>query len=196
MKPLPLFALLLGIAAIIMVALAVAGCVGMLYSDGAYALRKNQRANAEALAVAKVVSRQKVQAPTASGEALVRRLSGNTHVSEFRKQTADAKPYFTTYEYFGPDGIHIVRDTYSRRSEGYQAKGHWRVDRDVLCVTDREDDLTKECFTVRLTPANVIEFWYHRPGEASHGLFAREVAIVRPGLQTPEYTTTSSPYER
>jgi uncharacterized low-complexity protein len=182
--------------AVAAVAVAAAGCADMLRSDSANAIRKNERANKEALAAAKAATGQAGAARPVAGDELARLLSGNTHVREYRKRTADAKPYFTIYEYFSPDGAYIVRDTYAQRLPGYQSKGRWRVNAEVLCLRERADSQEDKCFTVRVTPANEIEYWYHKPGDPYHGLIASSVSIVRPGPQEPEYTTTSSPYER
>ncbi|ROZ79524.1 hypothetical protein EEB15_00995 [Ramlibacter sp. WS9] len=182
--------------AAVLVVIAATGCAEMLRSDNANAQHQSARANKEALAAAKVATNQAVAARPVGGDALVRLLAGNTLVNEYRKQVADAKPYFTTYEYFSPDGAYIARDTYSRRTIQYQAVGRWRVSQDVLCINDRADHASDRCFTIKITSANAIEFWNHKPGDPFHNLIASTVAIVRPGLQTPEYVTTSSPYQR
>jgi hypothetical protein len=181
---------------VVVVAVAMTGCAELLRSDSANALHRNARANQEALAAAKAATRQAGAARPVAGDELVRLLSGNTHVREYRKQAADARPYFTVYEFFGPDGAYLVRDTYSRRLPEYQRKGRWRVDRDLLCIRERADVTEERCFNIRVRPAGGIEYWYHKPGDPYHGLIASSVTLVRPGPQEPEYVTASSPYER
>ena len=173
---------------------AMTGCADMLRSDNANAQRQSVRANAAALEASKTASSQALPATPVSGDALVRLLSGNTHVSEYRKQMSDAKPYFTLYQYYGPDGVFIVRDTYSRSTLPYQAVGRWRVTGDVLCVTEYNGPGSEGCFTAKLQANGVIQFWHHKPGDAFHNLITSSVSIVRPGLQTPEYMTSPSAY--
>jgi hypothetical protein len=192
MKTLSVLALL----GVVVVAVAAAGCAELLHSDSANALHRNARANQEALAAAKAATLQAGAARPVAGDELVRLLSGNTHVREYRKQTTDARPYFTVYEFFSPDGAYIVRDTYGRRLPEYQGKGRWRVDANLLCLRERADGTEDSCFNIRVTPARGIEYWNHKPGNPYHGLIASRVTLVRPGLQEPEYVTTSSPYER
>lgn len=196
MKALPVLGILLGLVVVIVVLAMVTGCMDMLYSDSANALRKNQQANKDALAASKTASRQNLQGQPVTGEALVKLLTGNTHVSEYRRHSGDAKPYFTVYQYYGPGGAYVERDTYSKRTDGYESKGRWRVDQDVLCIVESMYERTEKCYTLRRAPGGTIEFWYHKPGDAFHGLIASSVSIVRPGPQTPEYTSATSPYER
>ena len=169
------------------------GCAEALRSDSANALRRAEGARQEALESSRIASGQAHLAQPVSGAALVRLLSGNTHVSEFRRRTSDAKPYFTTYQYFGPDGVFIARDTWSRRTPAYQAVGRWRVNDAVLCMTENNGPGSEGCYTVRLQSDGVIQFWIHKPGDPFHNLITSSVRIIRPGLQTPEYASTSAP---
>lgn len=43
------------------------------------------------------------------------------------------------------------------------------------------------CYTIRVAPDGAIQYWIHKPGDPFHGLFTRNVKIVRKGLQEPEY---------
>lgn len=178
----------------LLICLAAGGCAEMLRSDNANAQLQSARANRDVLAASKTASSQALPATPVSGDTLVRLLSGNTHVSEYRKQVSDARPYFTLYQYYGPDGVFIVRDTYSRSTLPYQAVGRWRVNADVLCVTENNGPGSEACFTVRQQANGVIQFWHHRLGDALHNLITSSVSIVRPGLQTPEYVTPPSAY--
>ena len=123
------------IACVPMILVALAGCAS-LRSDSATALRQNARANRDALISNQAASRQAIPAQPVSGEALLRLLSGNSHVKEYRAAVADAQPYFTSYHYFRPDGVYISSDTYSRRTPGYEAIGSWRVNENLLCVNE------------------------------------------------------------
>ena len=196
MKALPVLGILLGIVVVIVAVLMMTGCMDMLRSDSANALRQNDRAIKDALAAGKMASAQNRQGKPVTGDALAKLLTGNTHVSEFRKHSSDAKPYFTKYQYYGPNGAYLERDTYSKRTDGYETKGEWRINQDVLCIIETKYERTETCYTVRVTPTGEIEFWHHKPGDAFHGLIATTVTIVRPGAQEPEYITTKSPYER
>jgi len=130
------------------------------------------------------------QAETAQpmeGPALVQLLSGNTHVNAFRKRSEDIKPYITYYDYYGPDGTFIGRDTHSRRTVNYQDVGSWKVSADSLCISVQSIQEEESCYTIRLAPDGVIQYWIHKPGDPFHGLLTRNVEIVRRGLQEPEY---------
>ncbi len=59
-----------------------------------------------------------------------------------------------------------------------------------------QDGPEESCFNIKVTAANKIEYWNHKPGDPYHGLIASSVTLVRPGPQEPEYVTTSSPYGR
>lgn len=185
---------IVGLVLVILVVVAAVGCSEVLRSDSANALRQSSQANKEALRALHAATSQAEAAQPVSGPALVQMLSGQTHVSEFRKQTGDAKPYFTSYKYFGPDGVYIVRDTYARSTIPYQAVGQWRVTDAVLCLRDSMDYPDENCFTLKVTPAGKIQFWIHKPGDPFHGLLTSSVDIVHPGLQTLEYTTSPSNY--
>jgi hypothetical protein len=184
------------VVAVVLVVIALVGCADLLYSDSANAGRRHARATREALDSARLASSQTASAQPVAGDALVALLAGNTLVSEYRKRSEDARPYFTVYEYYAADGTRIVRDTYSRRTEGYEERGRWSVDAELLCLREDREGAEARCFTVRLTTRNTIEFWTHKPGDPFHGLLSSRVEIVRPGPQTPEYITTTSPYQR
>jgi hypothetical protein len=78
--------------ATVMIAIgAFSGCAN-LRSDSANALHENARANRGALIDSQTASRQATAAQPLGGDALLRTLSGNSHVSEFRKAAADAEP--------------------------------------------------------------------------------------------------------
>ena len=181
---------------IVTVIVIMTGCAEMLRSDSANAFHNNARAHREALIGNQTASSQAAPAQTVGDEAVRRMLSGNSHVSEYRKAVADAKPYFTTYKYFGPDGIYISRDTYSRRTDTYEAVGRWQIKQNLLCVNERNETEDPRCYTLKVTANGVIQYWIHKPGDPFHGLITSNIEIVRPGLQTPEYVTTQSPYQR
>jgi hypothetical protein len=177
--------------AVIITITAFNGCANQR-SDSANALHENARANHDALIDSQTASRQATAAQPLSGDALLRTLSGNSHVSEFRK-AADAKPYLTSYHYFRPDG---VRDTYARRTSDFEAVGSWQVKQNLLCVSETTATNDSNCFTLKVTVSGVIQYWMHKPGDPFHGLLSANVEIVRPGLQTPEYVTTQAMYAR
>lgn len=183
------------VACVPVILVALAGCAS-LRSDSATALRQNARANRDALISNQAASRQAIPAQPVSGEALLRLLSGNSHVKEYRAAVADAQPYFTSYHYFRPDGVYISSDTYSRRTPGYEAIGSWRVNENLLCVNEINETTDPQCFTLKVTASGVIQYWTHKPGDPFHGLLSSNVEIIRPGLQTPTYVTTQSMYER
>lgn len=174
---------------------AFSGCAS-LRSDSANALHESARANRDALIGNQAASSQAAAAQPLSGDVLIRMLSGNSHVNEFRKEVLDVKPYFTSYHYFRPDGVYIVRDTYSRRTSGYEAVGSWQVQQNLLCVSETSEAKESNCFTLKVTANGVIQYWIHKPGDPFHGLLTSNVGIVRPGLQTPEYVTTQAMYQR
>ncbi len=155
-------------------------------SDSANALRKNARRRSEALRGAKLASAQAPAASAVEGEALVRLLADRTHVKEYRKRAGDAKPYLTTYDYFGPDGVHISSDTHSKRTDGYEDRGRWEVAGDLLCITTTRFGEKTSCYRIKLSEGGTIQYWNHQPGEETDGLLASIVSIVRPGLQAPE----------
>lgn len=183
------------IAVLVTVAIALNGCSAMR-TDSANAARQNEKARHDALIGGRTATRQAESAQPVADDALRRLLSGNSHVSEYRRAVADAKPYFTSYQFFRPDGAYIVRDTYSRRTEGYEAVGKWRVNKNVLCVDETHSTNEPECYTIRVTTKGVIQYWTHKPSDPFHELISLSVSIVRPGLQTPEYITTSAMYGR
>lgn len=176
----------LGVAGAIALPLALLtiACTDMLYSDNQNAGRRSAEARQDAQRSMKLASSQAAAARPMAGQALVQLLSGNTHVEPYRKRTEDSKPYLTHYNYYGPDGTFIGRDTYSRRTVGYQDVGRWKVSADTLCIGLRSDE---SCYTIRLAPDGAIQYWIHKPGDMFHGLLTRNVKIVRPGLQEPEY---------
>jgi len=121
------------------------------------------------------------------GQALMQLLSGNTHVEPYRKRSEDARPYITHYDHYGADGTFIGRDTHSRKTAAYQDVGRWKVTADLLCISLKSRMAEESCYTVRLAPDGAIQYWIHKPGDLFHGLLTRNVTIVRPGLQEPEY---------
>ena len=177
-----------------MLALALSACTEMFYSDSANANRQAAQARQEALRAMKLSSAQAPAARQISGAALVELLAGKSHVSEFRKRTGDAKPYLTTYDYFGADGSYIGRDTYSRRTPEYQEVGLWTVNGTSLCIVIRAPRADEHCYSIRLAADGTIQYWIHKPGDPFDGLLTREVTIVRPGLQPPEYASDPSAF--
>lgn len=181
------------VAMLIALPVVVISCSELLRSDNANFAHRNAQANDEARANNEIASKQAAAALAVSGDALARMLAGKSHINEYRKSATDAKPYFTTYHYFSPDGQYVSRDTYSRRSVEFQTVGRWSVIENVLCVNEQSETDTAQCFTLKVTDGGVIQYWIHKPSDASHGLLTSTVEIVRPGLQTPEYVTTESP---
>ena len=188
-------AVVAAIAMLVTAATALTGCAA-LRSDSANAARQSARARSDALISNQTASRQAAPAQPVTDDALRRLLSGNSHVNEYRRAVADVKPYFTSYQYFGPDGVYIVRDTYSRRTDGYEAVGRWRVNQNVLCVDETGSTNEPECYTLKITTKGVIQYWIYKPGDPFHGLITSSLDIIRLGLQNPEYTTTSAMYGR
>lgn len=162
----------------------IAACTDMLYSDAQNEGRKSAKEREAALRSMKLSSTQADVAEQIKGHALVQLLSGNTHVKAYRKRSDDIKPYITYYDYFGPDGTFINRDTRSRRTIDYQVIGSWKVDADTLCITQQSE---QNCYTIRLAPDGAIQYWIRKPGDPFDGLFTLNVKIVRKGLQDPEY---------
>jgi hypothetical protein len=183
------------VTVLVTAATAITGCAA-LRSDSANAGRQNARARSEALIANQIASREAAPAQSVTDDALRRLLSGNSHVNEYRRAVTDVKPYFTSYQYFRPDGAYIARDTYSRRADGYEAVGRWQVDHNVLCVQVSRSNSSPECYTIKVTAKGAIEYWIHKPGDPFHGLITASVNIIRPGLQAPEYVTTQEMYGR
>jgi hypothetical protein len=152
-------------------------------------LHKNARLQREALSGARRASAQAPPAREVGGDELHRLLAGKTHIKEYRKQAGDPKPYLTTYDYFGPDGAYTSRDTHSKRVPEYEGRGRWEVAGDILCLTGKRVEERTACYRIRLSDAGMVQYWNHQPGEDADGLLASIVSIIRPGLQTPEYTS-------
>jgi TfoX/Sxy family transcriptional regulator of competence genes len=175
-------------------ALIGAGCTDMLYSDAENAGRKNVEARQNALRSMKSSSAQAVAATPMSGQALVKLLSGTTHVEAYRKRSDDAKPYITTYDYYAADGTYIGSDTHSRRTVGYQDIGRWTVDADVLCLSVDSRQEAKNCYKLRVAADGTIQYWIYKPGDPFDGLLTRNVKTVRSGRQEPEYISEPSAF--
>jgi len=176
-------------------AASLSACGDMLRSDAANAGRQNAQARQESLAAAKAASQQAAPATPLSGDALVRVLSGKTHVHEYRRNAIDPKPYFIVYEYYRPDGAFIALDSYSRRDPAQVTPGRWRVTGETLCLTEKDGNPQEQCYAVRQESWGRLQYWNVRPGDPFDGLLSSKVDIVRSGLQTPE-VTTEFPYGR
>lgn len=137
----------------------------------------------------KLASRQAASAQPVGGEALVRLLAGYSHVQAYVKRSSDSRPYFTRYDYFAPDGRFIERDTHGKRTPPYETKGHWRVEKDLLCITTESGSTEAGCFRIRLAADGAVQYWIHRPGDMFDGLFTKNITDVRLGLQEPEYVS-------
>lgn len=170
----------------LLLALSSTAC-STLYSDAQNAGRRSDQARQEAERAMKQASRQAVSAQPVGGEALVRLLAGNSHVQVYVKRSSDIRPYFTSYNYFASDGRFIARDTYSKRAPPYEGKGHWRVEKDRLCITTQSEGTDAGCFRIRLAADGAIQYWIHNPGGAYDGMLTKNITDVRPGLQEPEY---------
>jgi hypothetical protein len=163
------------------------GCTELLRSDAANASRNNGRARDHALQNNRRASQEAAPARVLAGEELSRRLTGKTHVSEFRKASHDAKPFYATYAYFATDGRYHWLNTYERRDPQTATPGTWRVDGEVLCVTRLRGIAQPLCFTLRLQDNGTLQYWTHQPGDPFHGLITADVHIVRDGQQLPEF---------
>lgn len=172
-------------AAMLCMALCSSGC-DLLHSDAENAGRRSEQARKEAAKAMKQASLEAPAAQAVDGDALVKLLAGKSHVQAYVKSSG-GRPYFTIYDYFAPDGRFTARDTYSKRSPEYQGKGHWRVDKDVLCITTESEDTEAGCFKIRLASDGAIQYWIHEPGGQFDGLFTKNITDVRLGQQEPEY---------
>jgi hypothetical protein len=174
------------IAAIGFLSLATTACTEMFRSDAENFSRQADRSRQRALQSMKLSSAQQPAGKAVAGDTLLKLLSGKSHIREYRKRIDDARPYVTTYDYFGPDGTFIVRDTHGRRTAEYQEMGKWTVNGGVLCIVV-PSYVDKKCYSIRIEPAGKIQYWIHNPGDPFDGLASAGVSIVRPGLQEPEY---------
>ena len=180
----------------LLAAMALSGCVEMFYSDNANAQRQRAREIQQALVGNREASRQALPAQPVGGDALQRLLAGKTHVSEYRKRVEDAKPYYTVYDFFRPDGSFLSLNTSWRRDPATASVGRWNVAGEVLCITEMNGDSQDHCFTIRQEASGAIQYWIHRPGDPFHGLITSRVHLVRDGPQTPEFVTVGSPFGR
>jgi hypothetical protein len=181
-RPLTLLAIALPLALL-------AACTGMFFSDAQYSAKQSAEARERARRSMEISSSQAAAAEAVAGEALVGLLSGKSHISEYRKRAKDAQPYFTSYDYYAPDGSFLRRDTHARRAEGYQEVGTWTVDGDTLCISIPSRGPAPDCYTLRLAPDGTIQYWIRKSGDEFDGLLTRNVTIVREGPQAPEYTS-------
>lgn len=168
---------------------ALPGCTEMMSSDAANFGRKSAQARQAALAGNRLASQQAVPARRLAGEELARILAGKTHVSEYRKATSDAQPYYAEYVYFGPDGRFQWLNTYEQNDPATTPWGTWQVNGDVLCVTQQRGDAEPHCHTLRLQADGTVQYWTHKPGDAFHGLLSARVSIIREGPQTPAFVS-------
>ncbi|MEQ1686765.1 MAG: hypothetical protein ABL916_24190 [Burkholderiaceae bacterium] len=180
----------------LLAAMALSGCVEMLYSDNANAQRQRAAERNEALAGNREASRQALPAQALSGEALQRLLAGKTHVNEYRRRVEDSKPYYTVYDHFHPDGSFQSINTSWRSDPATASVGRWKVAGEVLCITEMNGDSQDHCFTIRQEASGAIQYWIHQPGDPFHGLITSRVHLVRDGPQTPEFATVGSPFRR
>jgi len=179
-----------GLLCVLLSAITLTGCTEMLRSDAANFGRQRAQARSEALAGNRVASQQAAPARTLAGEELVRLLAGKSHVSEYRKATRDAQPYYAVYAYYGPDGRYLWLNTYERRDPATTPWGTWKVNGEVLCVTQQRGAAEPHCYTLRLEPGGTVQYWTHQPGDPFHGLLTAYVTIVREGPQTPSFVSS------
>jgi hypothetical protein len=161
------------------------GCVEMLYSDNQNAQRQHARQMREWLAASQSASRQAAPAKPVIGDALVKLLTGQTHVIEYRRRTGDEMPYRVSYAYFRADGRYVFLDTHSRRNADSSPGDRWRVADDALCIAAMSVGVDEQCYVLKQEAGGAIQYWIHKPGDVSHGLITSNVTIVRSGLQTP-----------
>ncbi len=177
----------------LLLALAVpllSGCMEMLRSDAANAGHERAQARQEALRSNRLASHQAEPAQRLAGEALSSFLAGKSHVSEYRKSSADAKPHYATYVYFRRDGQYLWLNTYERRDPATTAWGSWQVAGEVLCVTQERGQTLPQCYTLRLQADGTVQYWIHQPGDPFHGLITARVSIIRDGPQTPAFVSS------
>ena len=163
----------------------------LLRSDSGNASLQNQRARDSALINNRLASQQAAPARPLAGPELSSLLAGKTHVSEFRKAVNDAQPFYAEYAYFNPDGRYQWLNTYELRDPATAIPGIWRVNGEVLCVTQVRGDAQPQCFTLRQQASGTIQYWTHKPGDPFHGLISAHVHIVRAGPQQPAFVSTS-----
>ena len=170
----------------------LSGCMEMLRSDAANFGRQSAQARQEALQGNRLASQQAAPAQRLAGEALTRFLAGKSHVSEYRKSTSDAQPYYAAYVYFRPDGHYLWLNTYEQSDPATTPWGTWQVSGDVLCVTEQRGETTPSCYTLRLQTDGTVQYWTHKPGDPFHGLLTAHVSIIRDGPQTPAFVSSPS----
>lgn len=170
----------------------LSGCMELLRSDAANAGHRNAEARQEALQGNRLASQQAAPAQKLAGEALTRILTGKSHISEYRKFTSDAQPYYAVYAYYAPDGQYLWLNTYELRDPATTPWGTWQVSGEVLCVTQQRGEVAPNCYTLRLQPDGTVQYWMHQPGDPFHGLLTATVSIIRKGPQTPAFVSSPS----
>ena len=166
------------------------GCTDMLRSDSANFARKSNQARQAAVVSNQTASHQAAPAQSVQGDALVRLLSGKSHISEFRKRSEDSQPYFVRYSFFQSSGAFVASDTYSQYSPDYYTHGLWRVSGALLCITGMDGNPLEQCFTVRVEPSGAVQYWIHNPGDPFDGLITARVHLIREGQQVPAFEST------
>lgn len=178
---------------------ALSGCVEIMSSDSANFARQSAQARQAALVGNRQASQQAAPARMLAGEELTRLLAGKSHVSEYRKASSgisDAQPYYAEYTYFSPDGRYLWLNTYEQNNPATTPWGTWQVNGEVLCVTQQRGEVEPHCYTLRLQADGTVQYWTHKPGDPFHGLLSARVEIVREGLQTPTFVTSTSQLRR
>lgn len=172
------------------VSLQLAACTEMMRTDSANHARKSSQARQAALLNNQTASRQAAPAQPVAGQALVQLLAGQSHISEFRRQSQDSQPYFVSYGFFEVGGGYVASDTYSQHSPATYTHGVWSVSGPVLCITGMDGNELEQCFTMRVEPGGAVQYWMHKPGDPFHGLIAARVHLIREGQQTPAFVST------
>ena len=168
------------------------GCMEALRSDAANFGRQRAEARHEALQGNRLASQQAASAHRLAGEELTRFLAGKSHVSEYRKSTRDAQPYYVAYVYYSPDGRYLWLNTYENSDPATTPWGTWQVNGEVLCVTQQRGETAPHCYTLRLQTDGTVQYWTHKPGHPFHALLTAHVSIIRDGPQTPAFVSSPS----
>jgi|GEM_PF-2199424 len=179
-----------GLLCVLLSMMTLTGCMEMLRSDAANFGRQRAQARSEALTANRLASQQAAPARKLAGEELTRFLAGKSHVSEYRKTTGAAQPYYAEYVYYGRDGRYLWLNTYEQRDPATTPWGTWQVNGEVLCVTQQRGAAEPHCYTLRLEAGGTVQYWIHQPDDPFHGLLTARVTMVREGPQTPSFVSS------
>ena len=152
--------------ALVLAALALVafGCEAF-HSDAENFARQRRAERARAVAGMRAATAQTARGSDVAGDALVRLVSGRSHVFVYGVSPSGRAARYAESSHFRSDGGFVYRNTEWALDPAGRPGDHWRVDGPRLCILNGAFSADEHCYRLAVQPDGRVQYYIADPGE-------------------------------